>query len=84
MAFLNAAIQYQGVQNSKGFEKIQKGLEELNQPGSDWEAKIKMGLPLAALTGIDIGFEGKLDLKKIRKKMLEKTKELAERYHIDY
>ena len=84
MAFLNTAIQYQGVQNSKEFEKIQKGLEELNKPGSDWETKIKLGLPLAALTGIDIGFEGKVDLKKVMKKIVGKTNELAERYNIDY
>ncbi len=39
---------------------------------SNLETKIKLGLPLAALTGIDIGLEAKFDVKKWATKMYEK------------
>lgn len=82
--FLNVAIQTQDVRNMTEFEAIQEGIENLNKPSSSFEAKIKISIPFINLLGIDIGLEGKLDLKKTMKNIVQKTEELAVKHGINY
>lgn len=84
MAFLNTAIQVQHVRNMAQFEDVKKEIEKLNKPSSPLEAKIKIGLPLAALLGLDISFEGKVDLKKVMKTIVQKKEEFADKCNINY
>jgi len=82
--FLNVAVQTQDVQNMEEFGAIQKAIANLNKSSTGLEGKIKIGLPLAALTGIDMSIEGKLNLKKVMKKIIQKTEELAVKHNINY
>jgi len=78
--FIEIAIQTQDVRNMEEFEAINQGLAQLNKPGSNWEVKAKIGVPLINLIGQELSIETKFDLKKFMKNITEKIDELIVKY----
>ncbi len=53
-------------------EELKKIYDSINKPGENLEMKIKASIPLLNVLGVDIGVEGRFDIKKWSKKMYER------------
>jgi len=79
--YLDVAFNLRKIQELENFIELENIFKELKK-NSNWETKVKIGIPLINLIGIKIESENKFNLKRHLKKIKEKTSLLAIKYGV--